>query len=134
MSDTAVRLVVFDLDDTLYLERHYAQSGFEAADRFLQTEFGTNGFAAVCWQLFNAGVRGTIFDRALIHIKLHSRPGLLDRLIDVYRTHTPEIELLPDAVTCLEHLRDRVWLRADHRWQSRSSTCEDSGAWVVTTL
>ena len=34
------RAVVFDIDDTLYLERDYVRSGFTAAGAWARTELG----------------------------------------------------------------------------------------------
>jgi hypothetical protein len=47
---------VFDIDDTLYLERDYVRSGFEAVGRWavkwIQIEdFGWLACSALCWAL-----------------------------------------------------------------------------------
>ena len=49
--------LVFDLDDTLYLERDFARSGFAAAGDWLQQELGIGGFAETGWRIFEAGDR-----------------------------------------------------------------------------
>jgi len=38
------RVVVFDMDDTLFSEREFVRSGFYAVDRFLLEEFDSSGF------------------------------------------------------------------------------------------
>ena len=90
-------LVVFDIDDTLYLERDYVRSGFETVDEYLRASHGVDGFAAKAWALFELGVRGRIFDQALQQLR---QPELLDRvphLVRVYREHCPGIRLLPEV-------------------------------------
>lgn len=94
--------VVFDLDDTLYLERDFVRSGFQAVGAWLAREHGRDGFFDRAWALFEAGVRGTIFDRALEELGIAPQPDLIQRLVQVYRGHEPEIQLLPDAARALE--------------------------------
>ena len=57
--------VIFDLDDTLYLERDFARSGFVAAGDWLRGEIGSAGLTEVCQEMFEAGRRTRIFDEAL---------------------------------------------------------------------
>lgn len=91
------RGVVLDLDDTLYLERDYVQSGFAAVAAHLASEWGVDAAAVRdhLWQRFTEGERGNHFD------DLVSRdPALRDRvhvpdLVEVYRSHVPDIRLIP---------------------------------------
>jgi putative hydrolase of the HAD superfamily len=101
---TMRRLVVLDIDDTLYLERDYVRSGFAAAGTWAYHELGVVGFGERAWAAFEAGVRGTIFDEALAACGVEPEPGLVPRLVDVYRRHAPDIELLPDARAWLDSL------------------------------
>jgi putative hydrolase of the HAD superfamily len=88
---------VFDLDDTLYLERDFAFSGFRAAGEWLREARGIDGFARQCETLFVAGRRGRIFDEALQALGISGDAALVAALVDVYRHHTPTIALAPDA-------------------------------------
>ncbi|BDA82942.1 haloacid dehalogenase [Aureimonas sp. SA4125] len=90
-------LVVFDLDDTLYLERDFARSGYKAVERVLGDRCLSEGFAELCLDLFDAGERGRIFDRALERIRLDPEPLLVAELVKAYRGHRPDIALAPDA-------------------------------------
>ena len=47
--------VVFDIDDTLYLERDYAFSGFEAVGRWVAARLQIVDFALRCRHNFVAG-------------------------------------------------------------------------------
>ncbi len=91
------RLVVFDIDDTLYLERDYARSGFAAVGAWARSELGVPDLGERAWTAFEAGVRGTIFDEALAGCGVSATPGLVPRLVEAYRSHDPAIELLADA-------------------------------------
>ena len=62
-----MRGVVFDLDDTLYLERDYVRSGFQAVAGIVSREMGHAPgeiFESLCG-MFERGVRGDTFDRLL---------------------------------------------------------------------
>lgn len=94
--------IVFDLDDTLYLERDFVLSGFAAADRCLASERGTAGFAECAGRLFAEGKRGKVFDAALAELGIEPTPASVDRLVAAYREHEPSIALCEDSVATLE--------------------------------
>jgi putative hydrolase of the HAD superfamily len=96
--------VVFDVDDTLYLERDYVASGFAAVERTAVATLGAHGFAAVAWQAFLDGDRGNIFDRALTSLGITYQDDDVKDLVRCYRTHAPQIALLPDARAALDKL------------------------------
>src|SRR6266436_3783313 len=100
--------VVFDLDDTLYLERDYVRSGFAAVGEWVRTQFGLTSFAERAWNLFQEGFRRNIFDLALEEISLPASSETIKKMVRVYRSHVPDIRLAEDAVCCLEALRGRV--------------------------
>ncbi|NND03482.1 MAG: HAD family hydrolase [Acidimicrobiia bacterium] len=97
--------VILDVDDTLYLERDYVRSGFNAVGRFL-SQLGVIDAGAELWAGFEAGVRGTAFNDLLRSRGLVAKVSV-DQLVTVYREHEPSIELLPDAKRALEMLGDR---------------------------
>lgn len=97
-------LFVFDLDDTLYLEREYVRSGFIAVDRWLSRHLGLDGFFENAWELFETGIRYYIFDLVLKQFNIFS-VELVQTLVKVYRCHLPDITLLPDAKHFLERQR-----------------------------
>ncbi len=100
------RGVVFDLDDTLYLEREYVRSGFDHVATFVATSpADARAIAGWLWSRFEDGVRGDTFDRLLAF-----RPELATRvtaaaLVEAYRNHRPSISFLPGAVPLIERLR-----------------------------
>lgn len=94
-------VIVFDLDDTLYLERDYVHSGFLAVGAWLHREHGIDGFADAAWRRFAAGTRGTIFDASLADLGVSPAPGFVAGLVHVYRHHVPAIALQPDAAAWL---------------------------------
>lgn len=95
------RVVVFDLDDTLYLERDFCRSGFAAAEAWLAERQDSRGLAAAAMALLEAGHRGRIFDLALPMIGAVPSGELVQALVAVYRGHAPQIALAPDAAALL---------------------------------
>jgi len=93
----APKFLVFDMDDTLYLERDYARSGFAAVGEWLASERGVAGFGDTAWQLFVAGERGDIFDRGLHAHGIECTAALVKTLVGIYREHAPAIAMAADA-------------------------------------
>lgn len=94
--------VVFDVDDTLYLEKDYVLSGFSFLNSWAVEKLGVPEFGAICFKLFEQGVRQTIFDVALDELKVNKSPELISELVWAYRNHQPSIELTADSKTVLD--------------------------------
>ncbi|WP_424940521.1 HAD family hydrolase [Aliiroseovarius sp. S253] len=91
-------MLVFDLDDTLYLERDFAFSGYACAGEWVQEQFGLKGFGQHCRNLFEEGERRHIFNRACEAVGLEADQDMIARLVDVYRNHPPTIQLCDDVL------------------------------------
>ncbi len=93
--------IVFDLDDTLYLERDFVRSGYLACSELLKQKLGVSGFEDACWRRFTAGQRQRIFNDSLVELGFDAEFHIVDELVSTYRNHDPNISLCPDAVTFL---------------------------------
>ncbi len=101
-----VHAVVFDLDDTLYCERDFAFSGFDAVEAWLRDRFPCPfPPAGRMRSLFDAGERGHIFDRILAELGQPVRPELIADMVSCYRLHVPSIRFQPDAEQALAKWR-----------------------------
>jgi putative hydrolase of the HAD superfamily len=100
-----LRAVVFDLDDTLYSERDYAISGFRAVASWAAGHFGTDAGLthAELVAIFDGDGRYDTFDRWLARRGLASDDAAA-RMLDVYRTHIPQISPHPAAEGILDRL------------------------------
>jgi putative hydrolase of the HAD superfamily len=98
---------VFDIDDTLYLERDYVASGFRAVGQWAAHWLGIANFAEVSNSIFDSGVRSRIFDQAAESFGLEPSSALIQSMVEIYRTHTPQISLAPDAVNALPAITRR---------------------------
>ena len=96
--------IVFDIDDTLYLERDYVRSGFEAVGEHLDASLRIAGFANAAWSLFEEGVRGNTINRALSILGIDPTEQLIQELIGAYREHVPRIALLEDVRAAINTL------------------------------
>ena len=101
------RVVVLDLDDTLYSEHDYADSGFRAVDVWLRRERGLSGFLERARRLHAQGRRADVFDAALAELGVPTDRALVVRLVEIFREHHPDIRLLPDALALLDRLHGR---------------------------
>jgi putative hydrolase of the HAD superfamily len=101
-----IKGVVFDIDDTLYLERDYVLGGFrQIADLVGRSEGEREVVARWLEDAFESGVRGTTFDRLLESFPPVADRLSVDKLVEAYRGHTPVIDLAPDVVSTLDALR-----------------------------
>ena len=96
--------MIFDLDDTLYPEREFAQCGFRAAARWAKAELDIDGLDADMTRLLDAGHLGRLFGMALEE----RRPGAhtpehAAALQAAYRNAEAVLHLFPDAEWALQH-------------------------------
>ena len=97
---------VFDIDDTLYLERDYVRSGFQAVGDWAARWLDIADFGDRCWCRFQAGRRQVIFDEVLRESGYEPVSGLVGALVEIYRTHTPVITLCADAKAALHSISE----------------------------
>ena len=105
-------VIVFDLDDTLYSEKSYVESGYKAISHYIHALYQHDFFTAIQNNLSNDNV----LLAALVEVGLPE--SLLPQLIQIYRYHWPEISLLPNAAKLLEKLKaldKKIYLITDGR-------------------
>ena len=89
---------IFDLDDTLYLERSFVESGFKAVAKFLEKEFdwSTHETFSEMLELLDRHGRGSIFD-SLLYSKQKYSKKLIKDCVKTYRYHEPKIKIFDDT-------------------------------------
>lgn len=105
---------IFDLDDTLYPERSYVESGFLAVAQMLEQRFGwpaKESYAHMLNTLEDKG-RGEVFNRLLVAKDALNYSRVRD-CIHTYRHHKPTIQLNPIASNVLGNLDVRPYLVTD---------------------
>jgi putative hydrolase of the HAD superfamily len=101
-----IKAVIFDLDDTLYLERDYVRSGLRAAAAWSERNLGISADAALAEMqaVFDSGLRRNTFDKWLESRGLYNSKTV-EQLVHVYREHEPAIQPHPQARPLLRQLR-----------------------------
>jgi putative hydrolase of the HAD superfamily len=105
---------VFDLDDTLYPEKSFVESGFRSVALALETRLGMNAdvsFQKMLFTLNNEG-RGLVFDQLLASNNISSR-SLIKFCINTYRHHKPTIQLDGSAESILDRFDNKAYLVTD---------------------
>jgi putative hydrolase of the HAD superfamily len=118
-----VCLIAFDLDDTLYPELTFVESGFRAVAGVVEERFpSARDFYQLLWSIFSAGERSRTFDAALEQAGLSSEISVAG-LVQIYRSHMPDISLYPDAREILETLKGfkRIGLITDGYLQTQQN-------------
>ncbi len=103
-----IKAIVFDMDDTLYKEKDYVVSGFKAVDDWIKEDYKKIGFYNIAIQLFDSGERKFVFNKALEKLNITYDEKLISKLIEKYRLHKPDIQLLDEADWVLSNLTNNV--------------------------
>ena len=107
------KAVIFDMDDTLFLEEDYVLSGFREVCFYLSSMFGidaTESYNFLKKRFIKYG-RNKIFnnllnryDKTLQGVDIDK---LIEQLVDVYRKHEPAIKLNPMVKNVLMNIRQK---------------------------
>lgn len=105
-----IKLLIFDLDDTLYPEIEFVKSGYKKVAEFIEMDLGINSdyIFRLMLEKFNED-RKFVFDRLLKDLGSYN-DDYVRRLIDIYRSHRPDIDLYDDAKKVLPLLKDKFHL------------------------
>lgn len=88
-------VVVFDLDDTLYDEIDFVKSGLQEVASYLKNE----KYYKFMYEVFKLEGSGKIFNKLIDAFSLDVN---LDKLIEIYRFHRPDISLSKDSLELLK--------------------------------
>lgn len=94
------KVVVFDLDDTLYKEVDYVRSGLMAVAH----HFGDDSLLALMLKARSKGMN------AFEAVKEQRSDAEIDKMIEIYRNHKPQISLPRDTKLTLDYLHSKYTL------------------------
>ncbi len=105
-----IKLVIFDLDDTLYPEIDFVKSGFRRVAEKIDKDLGLSREYTfkMLMKEFNQDKK-FVFDRVLKEIGMYNK-SYVQKLVEIYRTHKPDINLYDDAKEILKILKDKFYL------------------------
>lgn len=111
LNSMKIKAIIFDLDDTLYPEERFVESGFESVSEYMEKEFRIDkkDFFKVLMGILKKEGRGRVFDFSLKKYNLLDKK-LVHKLVKVYRFHQPSIKLYPGVINLLNFLRKRYKL------------------------
>lgn len=102
-----LQVVVFDLDDTLYLEREYVHSGFRHIARLVAPSAGVAAgeiFRFVNMTVEKWHTRGRNLDLLLKQYPVLKRTWTIEMLVQEYRKHQPRIRYMHGMESLLQDL------------------------------
>ena len=99
-------ILIFDLDDTLYNEIEYVESGFQAVSEFVFNEYKINSDETFNFMkdYLNKNGRGYIFNAMLKKYLIYSKNNV-SKCISIYRGHKPKIKLSKNNINSLNNLK-----------------------------
>ena len=103
--------IIFDLDDTLYPEEVYVQSGFRTVAKWANKTLSIpreEGLQLLL-DFYHSGVRGDTFNQWLAHYGYLDQ-SLIRSAIEIYRNHVPELHLFPEVPELLTAIRTKYLL------------------------
>ena len=100
---------IFDLDDTLYPERSFVESGFNAVASMLASKFGWEERQSKIHMMGTLRLkgRGSVFDELLRSRRAYTAK-LVQLCVQTYRQHRPEISLYLAAQKFLKENQGRA--------------------------
>ena len=104
-----MKSIIFDLDNTLYPEITYVESGFKSVANYLSAKYDYNSdkLFSKMMEIFDKYGRGKVFDKLIYDLNLDID---VSSLVYVYRYHFPEISLYDDSVDILNKLKKQYKL------------------------
>ncbi|WP_252223285.1 MULTISPECIES: HAD-IA family hydrolase [unclassified Clostridium] len=101
-----VRLIIFDLDDTLYYEKEYVLCAFKDVANYLGNKYNKKTILLYerMKEIFKKQGRGKIFN---IICKENNFNEDITKLIDIYRNCKPKLNLYNDSIEILKWLRTK---------------------------
>ena len=102
-----VKVVVFDLDDTLYNEIEFVYSGFNAVSKYFSNKYNINKveFFDNMVEILNKFGRGQVFDLVLKKFYIYNKINL-KKSISIYRLHSPKINLPDESIETLKYIKN----------------------------
>jgi putative hydrolase of the HAD superfamily len=103
-----MRGLIFDLDDTLYPRERFVRSGFAAVARHVAGRFGVPVSQAMTILLRERSM-GRTGELQTLCASLELPAEIVPDLLDLFRTHVPDLWLYHDAEAVLRQLRADGW-------------------------
>lgn len=101
-----VKVIVFDLDDTLYNEIDYVKSGFIEVSKYFAHKhtLDESSFYKLLMENLELHGRGKVFDSTLSYFKILNKANI-KKCISIYRMHLPKIKLPKESRSIINYYK-----------------------------
>lgn len=99
------KVILFDLDDTLYLERDYVYSGYKVVASFLEKKYNLS-LKTTYLKMIDLSKESydNVFNRLFDTYNIKVGNDEIKKIIEIYKNHIPNIDLCEDSRKILENL------------------------------
>lgn len=99
------KVILFDLDDTLYLERDYVYSGYRVVASFLEKKYNLS-LKTTYLKMIDLSKESydNVFNRLFDAYNIKAGNDEIKKIIEIYKNHIPNIDLCEDSRKILENL------------------------------
>lgn len=104
-----IKLIVFDIDDTLYNELDYVKSGYKVVSEFLIKKYNIKDCYKKLIDLFCISSKN-VFNRLLDEEKIIYDSDDIFELVNIYRNHFPNIKISDDKIEVIKELKNNYKL------------------------
>ena len=103
-----VEVVLFDLDDTLYLEEDYVKSGMKQISKIISSKYNyfVNEVYSELMRLYSSR-NDNVFNRFFDAHDITYSEKEIQELVKAYREHNPDISFCNDTILILKYLKSR---------------------------
>lgn len=103
-----IKLVIFDLDDTLISEAEYVKSGYKVVSKYIEDKFKLNSSDVFnkLWSYFQNKEKNT-FNKLFEECNISYTQEDILSLVNVYRNHKPNIDFFDDVEPFLYELKKK---------------------------
>lgn len=122
------KLIVFDIDDTLYDEIDYVKSGYRAVADYVEKKYGVQDIYDRLMTLFAKSPKN-VFNRLLDELSNRYDDSEVIDLVNTYRRHKPDIKLSHEISDTLNILKNKYYLAvvSDGNYETQKLKCESLG-------
>lgn len=103
------KLIIFDIDDTLYDEIDYVKSGYKIVAQKLAKKYKIDDAYEKMMSLFSSSSKN-VFNRLFDSLNIKYSDDDILELVNLYRNHHPNIKLSNDVINTLTYLRKKYSL------------------------
>ena len=106
--NTMLKLIIFDLDDVLFPEREYMNSGFKTISKILFSQKKEQ--EQIIQKMLNFYEKNPkrVFNNLASEMKIKTEQEIefVKKMLTIYRNHKPTIKLYSDVLPCLKRLHN----------------------------